>query len=303
MIDIAFIILNYNSYTETIKCVESIRERIDTKEYHIVIVDNGSTNNSVDKLKGLYVGNDDISIIALTDNIGFAKGNNVGIEQARRKGAQFVCCINDDASIVSTDFYNVIQSKCNEYNVAVIGPTVIQGNGKKATFNHKFETIEYHKKRLEKLEREQYKESYVGRLKNFIVGCPSLAAVGYLVKNKLLMNETKEENDTLDLVLQGSCVVFTPLFFEHLSGFNSATFLYMEEDFLMADLMINGLHSLYCPQLCVFHKGGVSTLSITGRERRKRWEFAHKHLLNSYREFVSYIEENEEAIYHAKKKL
>lgn len=298
MYNIVFVILNYNIYEETIQCVLSIREKIDTDSYHIVIVDNHSQNDALMQLEKEYRNDNDVTIIPLKENTGFAKGNNIGIEKARLLGAQFVCCINDDAALVTEGFYHTLEEKAKIGNIGAIGPAILQKDGRIGSFNHTFQSLEWHRSYLDKLEHECFHYSLVGSVRNYIVNRPKLVAVFYRIANLFRNTKGTVDKDELDVVLQGSCIVFTPLFFKYLSGFNPATFLYGEEEFLMADLLMNNLRSLYVPEIVVYHKGGVSTKKITGAEAKKKWEFRHYHALESYKKFVDYIELNQHRIYH-----
>ena len=83
---IVFLILNYETYWETNKCIESIyhsigRSNISSKAHEIVVVDNGSKNNSYTVLKENYESVDGIHLLKLSDNLGFAKGNNYGLDR------------------------------------------------------------------------------------------------------------------------------------------------------------------------------------------------------------------------------
>ena len=69
-------ILNYQNYSETIRCVKSLKEsEID----QIFIVDNCSPNNSFKILKFKFKNNSSVQIIKTKKNLGFAKGNNEGL--------------------------------------------------------------------------------------------------------------------------------------------------------------------------------------------------------------------------------
>jgi len=67
---ISIVLLNYNGYEDTIECINSIKENINSLnfEYEIVVVDNKSTNDSVEKLKEI----DNIKLIEAKKNGGFA---------------------------------------------------------------------------------------------------------------------------------------------------------------------------------------------------------------------------------------
>ncbi|RZN13853.1 MAG: glycosyltransferase [Methanosarcinales archaeon] len=68
-------ILNWNDKEDTIKCLESLKHII-YPNYEILLVDNGSTDESVECFKNGHPG---MEIIENGENLGFAEGNNVGM--------------------------------------------------------------------------------------------------------------------------------------------------------------------------------------------------------------------------------
>ena len=48
---VCFIILNYNNYQDTIDCVRSLQSSIENEKFDIIVVDNNSSNDSIEKLK------------------------------------------------------------------------------------------------------------------------------------------------------------------------------------------------------------------------------------------------------------
>lgn len=70
------VVLNWNQPALTASCVRSLLA-LDYPDYHILVVDNGSQDGSVEKLRAEF--HDKIEIIANETNLGFAGGNNVGI--------------------------------------------------------------------------------------------------------------------------------------------------------------------------------------------------------------------------------
>ena len=99
--NIAVCIVNYNSYTDTIECVKSLLVQ-DYSNFSIIIVDNASTNDSLNALKRYLAehsidfycrqnyddsidGNNDtkVWIIAAEENRGFSAGNNIAIRFVR----------------------------------------------------------------------------------------------------------------------------------------------------------------------------------------------------------------------------
>jgi GT2 family glycosyltransferase len=89
---ITCIIVNWNGWQDTIDCLTSLRE-CKYPDLDIVVVDNGSTNESVGKIRSAHP---DILLFANSENLGFAGGNNVGIRHALAHGADFVWLLNND---------------------------------------------------------------------------------------------------------------------------------------------------------------------------------------------------------------
>ena len=110
--DIVFVILHYKTDRDTIECVESIRSKIDTAGYRIVIVDNASANGSYEALQKEYSGADDIALISNSENLGFARGLNVGIDYARKHfDPDFIALINNDTQLISKNITETINQK------------------------------------------------------------------------------------------------------------------------------------------------------------------------------------------------
>ena len=291
-ISIVFVILHYNTLPETVNCVESIRNNIDTQSFHIVVVDNCSTNNSCCELKKRYNAQPRITILSNETNLGFARGNNVGIRYAVDVlGAKFVCCMNNDTLLKQLDFFAVLQHVYDIDRPAVIGPKVILKDGSvqkirpyllsSSEYNNHFKA---YKMILNNSKRQKLKE--------------------YLLRNKFikmlnnvkhgLSDTVKVEDDNFydvkhtDILLHGCCWIFTPSFFSVLGGLCEETFLYYEEELLFLDLMNAGLHNMYCPELVVYHLEDAATNSITANDYEKKL-FVTGHKLNSVKVLLDHL--------------
>ncbi|HLW19003.1 MAG TPA: glycosyltransferase family 2 protein [Cyclobacteriaceae bacterium] len=96
---VAIILLNWNGFDFTKACLESLR-KISYPHYQVILVDNGSTDDSLNKLKGLFP---EVVFLTSSINLGFTGGNNLGISHALEKGFQFVLLLNND-TLVEEDF-------------------------------------------------------------------------------------------------------------------------------------------------------------------------------------------------------
>lgn len=95
---VCIILVNYNGYEDTKDCVKSIRD-ISYKNYKIVIVDNCSNPEQQDKLHNDESLNNAAVIIYAKKNNGFSEGNNIGIEWAKKIGADYVLLLNNDTVV------------------------------------------------------------------------------------------------------------------------------------------------------------------------------------------------------------
>lgn len=122
---VEIIIVNWNGWADTIECIESI-QNITYTNYQIILVDNCSTDDSVERIKAWSNGKikcllveDDIStasedeqeivFITTRKNLGFSGGNNVGIRYALRRNFDYILLLNND-TIVAKDFMEPIMA-------------------------------------------------------------------------------------------------------------------------------------------------------------------------------------------------
>lgn len=126
---IAIVILNYEAYRETEKCVESIlKKKLDV--VGIVIVDNASRNNSFLYLTRKYQNNSKIRMIKSYENLGFARGNNLGIKVAREEWkADFILLLNSDTVILEEDYLAKVLGKY-EQGIGVMQTSALRLNGR-----------------------------------------------------------------------------------------------------------------------------------------------------------------------------
>lgn len=96
---VAVIVLNWNNPDDTLCCLASLAQ-VTYPRCQVIVVDNGSTDDSVARIRSAYP---DMTLIETGANLGYAGGNNVGIRHALARGADFVCILNNDVT-VAPDF-------------------------------------------------------------------------------------------------------------------------------------------------------------------------------------------------------
>ena len=89
------VIVNWNRPEDTIECIKSVKN-ISYPNFEIILVDNGSKDNSIETIKEIYK---DINSIENKKNLGFAEGNNVGIRFALNNDAEYIWLLNNDTIV------------------------------------------------------------------------------------------------------------------------------------------------------------------------------------------------------------
>ncbi len=95
-IDISIIIVTYNSQDTIVGCVNSVLESVKYHTFEIIISDNSQNLDTEEVVKDNFDKNENVTFIHNSQNLGFSKGNNVGIKKARGK---YVLFLNPDTKV------------------------------------------------------------------------------------------------------------------------------------------------------------------------------------------------------------
>lgn len=278
---VAYVILHFQVTQETINCVESLLQNFGIDDQYILIVDNGSTNNSVEILTEKFADKKNVLLLKTGANLGFANGNNVGYKFAREKlGTDIVAILNNDIVIEDNCFTDKLIKACIACSdSAVLAPDIITPIG-----------IHQNPARIEQISIRQVQHNLTyNRFLNFVLRIPIVrkAVVNYLVKRRNhkeaeKANKPMLESERANIVPHGAFVIFNKRYTESQElAFNPDTFLYCEEELLYEHLVRNGFQSRYCPGLQVKHLEDCSTNAITDNNQIKKRLFLAKYKIKS----------------------
>lgn len=116
---LAIILVNWNGIDHTLKCLGSLGN-IDYQNFEIIVVDNGSELEEVEKLRAL----NKIVLIENSKNLGFTGGNNVGIAYAIEKRFDMVMILNNDTTVEPNFIAPIVQQLENE-DVGAVQPKIM----------------------------------------------------------------------------------------------------------------------------------------------------------------------------------
>lgn len=227
------IILNYNGWQDTIECLESVLNS-DYPNYQIIVVDNGSQNNSIGHIISWFVSKsikyilfnqdeiknsktcedekDAVILIQAKENRGYAAGNNIGIKYALAKNDfDYIWILNNDTVIKENSLSKLIDKskwyKSKNRKVGIIGskllyyykPEVINGIG--GRYNKYFALV----KTIGILEKDigQYDdERWVNKI-DYIIGASMFVDKDFIKDVGLMCEDYFLYFEELDWILRG----------------------------------------------------------------------------------------------------
>jgi len=122
---LSVIILNYNVRFFVEQCVLSVQAALQHVDAEIIVVDNNSSDDSCQMMKTRFP---NIKLIENKENVGFPKGNNIGVAQAK---GEYLCILNPDTVVAEDTFTKILNSQLPTPNsqLGIIGCKLIDGTG------------------------------------------------------------------------------------------------------------------------------------------------------------------------------
>ena len=124
------IVLNYNGKDTLPACLASVYQS-DYSNFEVVVVDNNSKDGSFEAAKNQF---SRAHFIRSPQNIGFAKGNNLGLRFALEKFADFVLLLNNDAFLQKNTLSILLEAAQEKKSPAIFNPLIVNKNDQKIWF-------------------------------------------------------------------------------------------------------------------------------------------------------------------------
>ena len=255
---LSIIILNYNVRYFLEHCIKSVQKAIENLDAEIIVVDNNSPDDSCEMVKKLFP---NVILIENKENLGFPKGNNIGVAQAKGK---YICILNPDTVVAEDTFTKILNTKNWQQNTGIIGCKLVDGTG-----NFLPES------------KRGIPTPWVAFGKTF-----GLYKIFPKVKTfqKYYAEHLSENTSGKVDILVGAFMVMKRETYQQLDGFDERYFMYGEDIDLSYSALKLGLQNYYFAETSVIHYKGEST--VKDEKYRKRFQqgmelFYAKHMKGS----------------------
>lgn len=237
--DVSVIIVNYNTPALTCQAVHSVLEYTQDVTYEVIIVDNASEDNSVEYISAYIKDEARCTLLPLSFNVGFGKGNNAAIERAQGRN---IFLLNSDAVLLNNAVKILSDYMDANEDVGICGGNLYNADySPQPSFITFYNTI----------------SSTVNRFFRYWFG-----------------DARRNFNDTSEpcavAVVFGAAFMLKRSVVNAVGAFDPAFFMYAEEEELCLRVHRAGYRLMNVPQAKVMHLDGKSTAFKEQRELMKR---------------------------------
>ena len=250
---ISIVIVNWNASHYLNECINSIIKYDDSFVKQIIVVDNGSTDNSIKEIKN----GTRCILIQAGENLGFGKACNLGAKHAIGK---YILFLNPDAALYKKTLSILINfmEQSNNAKIGICGAQLFDESGNLGTSAARFPTLNV----------------LAGKILGFNKFFPRFFPAHLMTAIEL------GESKNVDQVI-GAFFLIRRNVFEQCQGFDERFFMYFEEVDLSLRAKNLGHLSYFLSEAKAFHKGGGSSENVKAARLffslRSRILYAKKH--------------------------
>ncbi|MGX7668271.1 glycosyltransferase family 2 protein [Flavobacterium pedocola] len=255
---LSVIILNYNVRYFLEQCVLSVQKALENIDGEIIVVDNFSVDDSCAMMKKRFP---NVKLIENKANLGFPKGNNIGVAAAK---GEYICILNPDTVVAEDTFQKVLQFAESQPDLGIIGCKLIDGTG-----NFLPEC------------KRGVPTPWVAFTKIF--GLYKIFPKSSLFNKYYAQHLSENETGKVDILVGAFMVMKRKLYME-VGGFDENCFMYSDDIDLSYLVLKSGKSNYYFHEASVIHYKGESTVrdgTYMKRFREAMQFFYKKHFCGS----------------------
>ncbi len=231
-------IINFNGKENTLSCLSQL-DKVNKNGLDItaIVIDNASSEEF--EINQSFLKNIPLVFIKNKENLGFAKGHNVGINYAMSHGADFVVILNND-TLLDKDFIRyLVDATKTDPKAGIVAPKIYFAKG-----------FEYHK--------DKYKEDEKGKVFWYVGGQMDWANVIGHHRGVDEVDEGQYDSLCETEYASGCCMLLSADVINQTKGFDSRYFLYYEDSDLCQRAKEAGFKIIYAPKAVIWHKNAGS---------------------------------------------
>jgi GT2 family glycosyltransferase len=249
---LSVIILNYNVRYFLEQCVASVQEALSNIDAEIIVVDNNSSDDSCEMMKTRFP---KVKLIENSANLGFPKGNNIGVAHAK---GDYICILNPDTVVAEDTFEKVLAFAEKQKNIGIVGCKLIDGTG-----NFLPEC------------KRGVPSPFVALTKIFSLYklFPKTTLFNRYYAQHLSENETGKVD-----ILVGAFMIMKRDLYKEIDGFDENCFMYSDDIDLSYRTLKKGKANYYFHETTVIHYKGESTVKdgLYMKRFREAMQFFYK---------------------------
>ena len=260
---ISVIIVNYNTEQLTLDCLKSIYEHTIEVDFEIIIVDNASSDNSVEAIKASYPL---VKVIESNKNLGFGRANNLGAKYAQ---GEYLFLLNSDTLLIENTLsvlYTFMKDRESE-NIGACGVSLLNGQQQKTISAGHFPSL------LQEFSDIGFRHLY----KN------------YYNNNLSLAFSIPKDEDVKEVDYICGADIFIKELFNELKGFDEDYFMYFEETDLFFRLKSKGYSSVILTNHHLIHLEGGSTVQKETKWSLKKYQMLMNSKILYYKKHKSFF--------------
>jgi GT2 family glycosyltransferase len=234
------------------QCVASVQEALTNIDSEIIVVDNDSSDDSCEMIKSRFP---NVKLIKNNSNLGFPKGNNIGVAQAK---GDYICILNPDTVVAEDTFDRILAFAEKQENLGIVGCKLIDGSG-----NFLPES------------KRGIPTPFVALTKIF--GLYKLFPSWELFNRYYAQHLSENETGKVD-ILVGAFMIMKRELYNDIGGFDENCFMYSDDIDLSFMVLKSGKNNYYFHETSVIHYKGESTVKdgLYMKRFREAMQFFYK---------------------------
>ena len=237
---LSIIIVSWNVSRELLNCLRSIMENRPSHSYEIIVIDNASTDGTIDAVQNEFP---EVKLIINKENRGFAAANNIGIEQSK---GEYILFLNPDTVIHPNSLDKLITFMDINESIGVCGPKLLNLDGSP--------------------------QQSVRRIPSFRAALHRHTAFKFLgifkgqYRRWIMKDLDYNSQSDVDQVM-GAAMMTRKSILEQVGPMDEDFFMYYEEVDLCYRIKQAGFRIVFIPEVEITHLGGCSAGQIPAEKR------------------------------------